>query len=266
MLKDITVGQYVSGKTVIHLLDPRIKIFIVLLFIIALLCTLSPSSYILAVLWVIVMISLARIKPSFLWRGLRGFLGLICMMMLIGILLVPGEILIRLGVFSVTYEGLVFGVVAAVRFILLIVGTSLLTYTTSPLCLLDGIASLLKPLQRFGFPSNELAMIMAIALCFLPVVLAEAEKLRKSQISRGASFNRGPFLRRFRALVSLFAPLVVNAWNRAEELSIVMEARCYNCGEKRTEWRILKMRTIDYGALIVAFGFTTGVILLAAIG
>lgn len=260
MLKDITIGQYIPGNTVIHRLDPRTKILVMVLFLVAILNTHSLNSYLCAALWTLVMFSLAGVKLRLLWRGLRYFLGLICAMALVGMLLIPGTPWIEWGKLSITYEGLTFGAVAAVRFVLLITGSSLLTYTTSPLRLLDGIAACLKPWRRFGLPAHELAMIMTVALCFLPVVQEEANKIVKAQSARGADFGNGNLLLRTRALVPLFAPLIINAWNRAEELSIVMEARCYHGGEGRTEWRKLSMSPLDYGALALILGLTVGVI------
>jgi len=266
MLKDITIGQYLPGNTVIHRLDARTKILAVVLFLVALLCTQSLASYLAVGLWVLVSLVLARITPSLVWRGLSLLLGIICMMALFGVLLIPGTPWVQMGSFSISYEGLAFGAVAAARFILLILGSSLLTYTTSPLRLLSGIAFFLRPFERLGLPANELALTMTIAIGFLPVMFEEANRIAKAQAARGADFSRGGLIARARALVPLFAPLVINAFNRADELSVVMESRCYSGTLQRTEWRTPKMKPADYIALALTLLLVFGVIALRVLG
>lgn len=266
MLRDITIGQYIAGDTCIHRLDPRSKIILVLLFLIALLNTHGLSSYLIVTLFTFILLVLASIKPGLLWRGLKGFVGLIAMIALLGILFIPGTPWLEFGGFSISYEGLSFGAIAAARFLLLIMASSVLTYTTSPMRLLDGIAALLKPFKRMGLPSNQLALTMTVALCFLPVVFEEAKTLMRSQAARGADFSTGNLKRRASAFVPFIVPLVINAWNRAAELSVVMEARCYDASKERSVWHQLKMGPSDYCALALTALIAVGVICLRFVG
>jgi energy-coupling factor transport system permease protein len=262
MLRDITLGQYIPGNSVIHRLDPRAKIAVILLFLVALLCTRSLTSYIIVTVWALAALVLAGINPRFIWRGLAYFLGIVCAMALLGMLLVPGIPLIQWGWIRITDQGVLFGVVTVVRFVLLIMVSSLLTYTTSPMSLLDGITAVLKPFRQFGLPVDALAMTMTVALRFLPVVLEEAHKIMKAQMARGADFSSRNILKMSRAVVPLFVPLVLHAWKRAEDLSAVMEARCYRADIRRTEWRTLQMTPPDWGTLGLVTGLTLLVILL----
>ena len=248
-MKDITLGQYIPGDFLLYRLDPRVKIVSTLLFTLALFCTSSFLSYLIILFWFMVSFWSSGLRLSFVFQGLKGFMGLICVTALFGVFFTPGTPYFQWGGISVTYEGMVQGAEIVARFVLLVIGASLLTYTTSPLGLLYGIDILLRPFRRIGIPAHELAMMMSIALRFLPIMIEEARKIMDAQTARGADFAEGNLLRRGRALVPLLVPLLFSAWKRADELSVAMEARCYHGGEGRTEWRTYRLTKIDYGVL-----------------
>ena len=249
MMKDITVGQFIPGDTLLYRLDPRTKIGATLLFTLALFCTSSLLSYIAVCAWLAAALFSSGLRLRLIFRGLKGFLGLICATALFSALLTPGTPWIQWEWISVSREGMRLGVEIAARFVLLIAGTSLLTYTTSPFRLLDGIAYLLRPLRRLGVPAHELAMMMSVALRFLPIMTEEARKIMNAQMARGADFTSGNPWRRGQDFLPLVVPLLLSSWRRAGELSVAMDARCYNGGEGRTRWRELRLAAADVWVL-----------------
>lgn len=257
MLKDITIGQYFPGDSIIHRLDPRIKIIIVSLFIGSLffINNFIPYAFILA--FILLIIKISGVPLSFIIKGLKPLIFIILITFTINIFLTKGEVIWELGPISITKEGLYFAFFMGIRLVFLITGTSLLTLTTSPIALTDGIEDLLKPFKRIGLPSHELAMMMTIALRFIPTLLEETDKIMKAQMARGADFESGNILRRAKNLVPLLVPLFINAFRRAEELATAMEARCYRGGDDRTSLNELKMDRKDIVILfssIIFFG------------
>lgn len=257
MLKDITIGQYFPGDTIIHRLDPRIKIIIISFFIASLFFINNFYPYIFIFLFIATVIKIAKLPIKFILKGLKPLYFIILVTLLINIFMTKGEVLFFIGPLAVTKEGLSMATFMAIRLIFLITGTSLLTLTTSPIALTDGIEKLLSPFRVVGLPAHELAMMMTIALRFIPTLLEETDKIMKAQMARGADFESGNILNRAKNLVPLLVPLFINAFRRADELATAMEARCYRGGENRTRLNELKLKKSDIGILvsqIVFFG------------
>lgn len=257
MLKDITIGQYFPGNTIIHRLDPRVKIIIISLFIASLFFINSFYPYIFIVFFIGAVIKIAKLPLKFILKGLKPLYFIILITLLINVFMTKGEVLFNIGPLTVTKEGLSMAIFMALRLIFLITGTSLLTLTTSPIALTDGIEKLLSPFRIVGLPAHELAMMMTIALRFIPTLLEETDKIMKAQMARGADFESGNILNRAKNLVPLLVPLFINAFRRADELATAMEARCYRGGENRTRLNELKLKNYDYAILlsqIVFFG------------
>lgn len=252
MLKDITIGQYFPGDSPVHKLDPRTKIILTFLFIVVIFFVDSFLSYGYIMAFMLITLFLSRIPPKYVLKGLRPLLFIILLTLFINVFFTPGErVLVRGWFFTVTWEGLRQGVFMALRLIFLVTGTSLLTLTTSPIALTDGIELLLNPLKVIKFPAHELAMMMTIALRFIPTLLEETDKIMKAQMARGADFESGNLIQRAKALVPLLVPLFISAFRRADELAMAMEARCYRGGVNRTRMKILTVEIRDYlaGAL-----------------
>lgn len=257
MLKDITIGQYFPGDTFIHKLDPRIKLLIIGLFITSLFFINSFFPYIFIFGFILLVIGISKVPFKFILKGLKPLLFIILITFSINVFMTKGEVLYALGPLTITKEGLSQAVFMALRLILLITGTSLLTLTTSPIALTDAIEKLLSPFKKIGLPAHELAMMMTIALRFIPTLLEETDKIMKAQMARGADFESGNILRRAKNLVPLLVPLFINAFRRADELATAMEARCYRGGDHRTRLNELKLRTVDiltFVAMILFFG------------
>ena len=250
MLKDITIGQYFPGNTIIHRLDPRIKIIITALFIASLFFINNFIPYVLIVGFILLAVKISNVPLKFILKGIKPLLFIIVITFTINVLMTKGEVLFEIGPLTVTKEGIYLAVFMALRLIFLIIGTSLLTLTTSPIALTDGIEKLLTPFKKIGLPAHELAMMMTIALRFIPTLLEETDKIMKAQMARGADFESGNILNRARNLVPLLVPLFINAFRRADELATAMEARCYRGGDNRTRLNELKLRKTDITILI----------------
>ncbi|MDD4088652.1 MAG: energy-coupling factor transporter transmembrane component T [Tissierellia bacterium] len=253
MFKNLTIGQHYPVDSPVHDLDPRLKIIMTFIFIISLFLIESFTGFIFVIIFLTVTITMSKVPVKFVLKGLRPILFIILVTFIINLLMTPGRVIFTLGFIKVTEEGLRQAGFMAVRLTLLIMGTSLLTLTTSPIILTDGIESLLKPFKRFGLPAHELAMMMTIALRFIPTLMEETEKIMKAQKSRGADFESGNIMSRAKNLVPLLVPLFISAFRRADELAMAMEARCYRGGENRTRMRQMKISKGDYAA---AFVFT----------
>lgn len=257
MLKDITIGQYFPGDSIVHKLDPRIKIIIIGLFIATLFFIDSFIPYIFILIFIGTVIKVANLPLKFILKGLKPLMFIILITLAINVFMTKGEVLFEIGPLTVTKEGLSTAVFMALRLIFLITGTSLLTLTTSPIALTDGIEKLLSPFKKIGLPAHELAMMMTIALRFIPTLLEETDKIMKAQMARGADFESGNILRRAKNLVPLLVPLFINAFRRADELATAMEARCYRGGENRTRLHELKLKKSDFiilTSMLVFFG------------
>ena len=245
ILRNISFGQYIPKDSIIHNLDPRIKILSCLVIIIALFLITDFLGYAILGTFIMIGIIISKVHPKFVFRGLRPILFIIIFTLIIHLFMSEGKIIYQIGFLKVTEEGLIKGLLVACRLFILILTTSLLTLATSPISLTDGIERLLSIFRPIGIPAHEIAMMMTIALRFIPTLLEETEKIMKAQISRGADFESGNILNRAKNLIPILIPLFVNAFRRADELAIAMEAKCYRGGEGRTHFRSLKIRIVD---------------------
>lgn len=245
MGNQITIGQYLPGDSSIHRLDPRVKLVLVLIFMVTAFLVETFMGYALYFALIVLVTILAEVPMGRLWKGLKPIFLILVFTFVINVAFTPGKVIWTFGPISVSEEGLLRATFIAIRLMLLVVGTSLLTLTTSPLELTDAIAWLLKPLDWTGFPSHVIAMMISIALRFIPTLFDETNKIMKAQKARGADFESGNILQRAKAMIPLFVPLFLNAISRADELGVAMEARCYTGNNKRTRLNPLKMRTQD---------------------
>ncbi|SHJ96259.1 energy-coupling factor transport system permease protein [Geosporobacter subterraneus DSM 17957] len=251
MLRDITIGQYYPQESVIHRLDPRVKILATFVYIVSLFLVKNFTAYGYILLFLGFSILLSKVPFSYIVRGLKPLFLIIILTFGINIFMTKGEVIYQLGPLDVTKEGIRQAVFMGARLILLIIGTSLLTLTTSPIQLTDGIEKLLNPFRRFGMPAHELAMMMTIALRFIPTLLEETDKIMKAQMARGADFESGNIINRAKSLVPLLVPLFISAFRRADELAMAMEARCYRGGENRTRMKELSLHGRDLVASLI---------------
>lgn len=266
MLKDITLGQYFPGNTIIHRLDPRAKLLIVFVYIVALFLCKWLISYAIAFAFLTAAIILSRIRLKALFKGLKPLLIIIIFTALINLFYSDGRVLVEFWIFHITYEGIWNAFFLVLRIMLLVTGTFLLTYTTSPIALTDGLESLLSPLKKLHFPVHELAMMMSIALRFIPTLIEETDKIISAQKARGADFETGNLFRRAKALIPILVPLFVSAFRRADELATAMECRCYHGGAGRTKMKVLVFRMRDVIALLIVAALLAGIIVLRHFG
>lgn len=266
MLKDITLGQYFPGDTIIHRLDPRTKLLFVVFYIIALFTAKSWVSFgiIFAVLVVSILLSKLTLKTIF--KGLKSLMIIIIFTAVLNMFFTQGEPLVEFWVITITKEGVVKAVLMVLRIIMLITGTQLLTYTTSPIALTDGMELLLGPLKKIHLPVHELSMMMSLALRFIPTLIEETDKIMSAQKARGADFESGNLIEKAKALIPLLVPLFVSAFRRAEELATAMESRCYHGDNGRTRMKQLRMHRLDYIVLTVSVLLVAGVIVLGRFG
>jgi energy-coupling factor transport system permease protein len=262
VLRDITIGQYFPGKSVIHRMDPRMKLILSIAYIVMLFCVGNEAGFLIPVIFLIAAIWISKIPFIMVLKGVKPILPLIIFTAVLNIFFVTGEPLVKLGFITITVDGIIVALKMVIRIIFLIMGTSLLTYTTSPIALTDAIEQLLRPLNKIHFPVHEMAMMMTIALRFIPTLIEETDKIMSAQKARGADMESGGLMQRAKALVPILIPLFISAFRRAEELALAMECRCYRGGEGRTRMRQLHYSSLDwYGAAVMAVCFA-GVILL----
>ncbi|NLD17678.1 MAG: energy-coupling factor transporter transmembrane protein EcfT [Tissierellia bacterium] len=261
MLKDITVGQYFPTGSVIHKTDPRIKILIIFIYIVFLFLIQTFIGYGFMVLWVIAVTKASKLPIKMIFKGLKPLRWIILITFTINVLFTQGTPLFSLGPISASKEGFILALRMAVRLALLVLGTSLLTLTTSPVTLTDGIEGLLNPLKKVGFPVHELAMMITIALRFIPTLIDETDKILKAQMARGADFESGNIINRAKNMVPLIVPLLLSSINRADELSIAMEARCYNGDKGRTKLNPLELKPNDFLILGISLAYFVAIIL-----
>ena len=266
MLKDVTLGQFFPGNSVAHKLDPRTKLILTVFYIVALFCAKSFVSYGLMVALLILSIKVSGVSPKALVRGLKPVLVIICFTAVLNLFYTPGEALVHFWIFKITKEGIFTAFFMVLRITMLIMGTFLLTYTTSPIALTDGMETLLAPLKKIKVPVHELAMMMSIALRFIPTLIEETDKIMSAQKARGADFESGSLLDRAKALVPILVPLFISAFRRADELAIAMECRCYNGGEGKTKLHVLHYEKRDYFALTGCVLSVISVIVLGRFG
>ena len=245
MLRDITIGQHFPGTSLVHRFDPRMKLVLTIVYIVLLFAASNPLGLTLSILFLALMYKVAQIPFKMILKSLKPILPIVVFTAVLNLFFVSGEgdPLVKLGFLSIYAEGVRYAVLMAVRVMALIAGTSLLTYTTSPIVLTDAIEQLLKPLGKLHFPVHELAMMMSIALRFIPTLIEETDKIMTAQMARGADFESGNIVKKAKAMIPLLVPLFVSAFRRANDLAMAMEARCYRGGEGRT-----KMKPLTYGA------------------
>ena len=252
MIRDITIGQYYPASSPIHRMDARIKIIITFLYIISLFIVDNVIGYAIVTALLGIVIRLSKVPPKFMLRGLKSIMFIILFTAVINLFLTQGEnILWQWKFLKITTEGIYMAVRMCIRLVLLIVGSSLLTLTTTPIQLTDGIEYLLRPLKKIGVPAHEIAMMMTIALRFIPTLLDETDKIMKAQQARGADFDTGNLMQRAKSLIPILVPLFISAFRRAEELAMAMEARCYHGDENRTRMNVMKMQSGDYKAVVL---------------
>lgn len=266
MLKDITLGQYFPGDTVVHRLDPRTKLLMVIVYIVALFLAKWVISYAVMLAFLVTAVALSRIRPRALFKGLKPLLFIIIFTAIINVFYTKGDVLVQFWIFKITREGLVNAGFLVLRIVMLVTGTFLLTYTTSPIALTDGLESLLSPLKAIHFPVHELALMMSIALRFIPTLIEETDKIMSAQKARGADFETGSLIDRAKALLPVMVPLFVSAFRRADELAVAMESRCYHGGEGRTRLKQLHYTRLDTMAYVLGLALLAGVIALRCVG
>ena len=262
MIRDITIGQYYPANSFIHKLDPRTKLAGTLIFIISIFLFHTFPGYLVATLFLAAMIKISTVPVKFIFKGLKAIFMILLITMVFNIFLTPGDAIWSFGIIKITREGVSLAVRMAIRLIYLVIGSSLMTLTTTPNQLTDGLEKALRPLNKIHIPVHEIAMMMSIALRFIPILLEETDKIMKAQIARGADFESGNVIQKVKNMVPLLVPLFISAFRRANDLAMAMEARCYHGGDNRTQMKPLKYKTRDHIAylillicLLIAIGF-----------
>lgn len=267
MLKDITLGQFFPGSSAIHRMDPRTKLILTVVYIVALFIANNWISYLLMMTFLVFCIKISAIPPKAIVRGMKPLVFILVFTAVLNLFYTDGGVeLIRIGSLAITTEGLKRAFFMIWRILMLISGTFLLTYTTSPISLTDGLESLMNPLKKLHVPVHELAMMMSIALRFIPTLIEETDKIMNAQKARGADFETGSIIQRAKALVPVLVPLFISAFRRADELATAMECRCYQGGEGRTKMKLLRFSRVDIRAFWVSACLVIAVGTLAAFG
>lgn len=255
MLRDITIGQYYPADSVIHKLDPRVKLAGTIIYIISLFAFSSVESYIMAALFLAAVIHISKVPFKFIIRGLKSIVMLLMITVVFNLFLIPGTAILKIGFLTITKEGLKTAISMAVRLIFLIIGSSVMTLTTTPNDLTDGLEKALSPLRRLYVPIHEISMMMSIALRFIPILIEETDKIMKAQTARCADFETGGIIQKAKNMVPLLVPLFISAFRRANDLAMAMEARGYHGGEGRTKMKPLVYQGRDRGAYLVLLGY-----------
>lgn len=266
MLKDITLGQYFPGNSVIHRLDPRTKLVLLIVYIVALFSAKSYISYALVAAALLTCIKITEIKMKTMLKGMKPLLIIIILTAILNMFYTKGTVLVHFWIFTITKEGVVAAVFMVLRIMMLVMGTFMLTYTTSPISLTDGLERLLSPLKKIKLPVHELSMMMSIALRFIPTLIEETDKIISAQKARGADFETGNILQRAKALLPILVPLFISAFRRADELAIAMESRCYHGGDGRTRMNQLSLKTRDFTAFGSGTAFLAAILVLKSFG
>ena len=264
MLKDITLGQYFPGDTVVHRLDPRTKLLLVIIYIVGLFNSVGWASYAFVILVTALSMAISKIKPRSALKGLKPLVIIIILTAVLNIFYTDGTPIVEGWI--ITWEGIERAVMMSLRIILLIVGTFMLTYTTSPIALTDGLEIMMGPLKKIKIPVHEMSMMMSMALRFIPTLIEETDKIMSAQKARGADFDSGNLFQRAKALLPILVPLFVSAFRRADELAVAMESRCYHGGEGRTRMKQLKMQGIDAWALVLGAMFLSAIFTMKHFG
>lgn len=262
MFKSITIGQFIPGDSALHRLDPRAKFIALILFIISVFTLNTFLGYLVLGMILLGLLFTSGLPMPYFFRGLRPVFYIMLFTLIVHFFMTKGgEVLLRLGPLTVESNGVYFGIFMVLRIIFLVASSSLLTLTTSPIALTDGLEYLMRPLSKIGVPAHEIAMMMTIALRFIPTLMEESEKIMKAQMARGADFESGNVFRRAKSLVPLLVPLFISAFRRADDLAVAMEARCYRGGEGRTRLRELSATPTDYIAVTLAALLLTTILL-----
>lgn len=265
-MTNITLGQYFPGDSPVHRLDPRTKILLMFLYIVVVFLVKEIWIFVFPLAFVALCIRLSHVPFQYVARSIRPLRFLLVFMAIINLLFTPGEtVIVSFWRITITEEAVYQAVYVTLRLIVLLSGTSLMTLTTSPISLTDGLERLLKPFARLKFPAHELAMMMTIALRFIPTLMEEAEKIQKAQMARGADFESGNIIARAKSMVPILVPLFVSAFRRADELAMAMESRCYHGGEGRTRMHVLHFRAADLFAALVVGAMGAAIVLLQAL-
>lgn len=252
MIRDITLGQYYPSNSIIHRLDPRVKLFATLIFIISLFVIKSMLGYVIIIPVIALIIKITKVPFLYLIRGVKPILFLLILTVIFNIFFIDGTVIAKLWIFRITKEGLIFAAFMAIRLILLIIGTSMMTFTTTANELTDGLEKALGFLGYIKVPVHEIAMMMSIALRFIPILLEEIDKIMKAQMARGAVFDEGNLFKRIKAMLPILIPLFFSAFRRADDLTMAMESRCYTCGRNRTKMKPLRYKKMDiFGYLFI---------------
>lgn len=262
MIKDITIGQYYPVNSPLHRLDPRVKLIATFLYILSLFLFKSFSGYAVVLLFVGSIIKISRVPFFYIVKGLKSIVFLLVFMMIFNLFLIPGTPVWEYGFLKISKEGIRIAIFMGSRLILLLVGSSMMTFTTTPNQLTDGLESVLGPLKKVKLPVHEIAMMMSIALRFIPILLEETDKIMKAQMARGADFESGGLVKRAKSMIPLLVPLFVSAFRRADELAMAMEARCYHGGEGRTKMKPLHYQPRDYGAYFILLVYMSGIVII----
>ena len=265
MLRDITLGQYYQTESAVHRLDPRVKLIATIVFIISLFLVDNFWGDLTAGLFLAFSIRLSHVPFKFMVKGMKAILFLLIFTVIFNLFLTPGQPLVSIWRLTITREGLETAVKMAIRLSFLIIGSSVMTLTTTPNNLTDGMESLMKPLRRLHVPVHEIAMMMSIALRFIPILLEETDKIMKAQMARGADFESGNLIQKAKSLVPLLVPLFISAFRRASDLAMAMEARCYRGGEGRTKMKPLIYKRRDAIAFAVLFVYLAAAVLLGRV-
>lgn len=262
MIRDITLGQYYPAGSILHKLDPRVKLVGTMIFLIAVFSYRGIPGLVCITVCLAALIKLSKVPFSYMVKGLRAIVVLLALTCVFNLFLTPGEVVFSFWKVTITKEGINLSFRMVLRLIYLILGTSLMTLTTTPNQLTDGLEQGLKPLNRIHVPVHELAMMMSIALRFIPILIEETDKIMKAQTARGASFDEGGLIQKAKSMVPLLVPLFISAFRRANDLALAMEARCYHGGEGRTKLHPLRYQTRDYVAYVLMLVFLAGVVTL----
>lgn len=263
MIRDITLGQYYQTDSVLHRMDPRVKLVGTVVYIVSLFLYRRIAPYVLAFLFLAAMIKLSKVPLKFIVRGLKAIVFLLFLTAAFNLFLTPGDPVFEYGILSISKEGIQSAVFIAIRLIFLIMGSSIMTLTTTPNELTDALENLLKPLNKIKVPVHEISMMMSIALRFIPILLEETDKIMKAQMARGADFESGNLIKKVKAMIPLLVPLFISAFRRANDLAMAMEARCYHGGENRTKMKPLQYKKGDVAGYICLILYLAAMIIVA---
>ena len=265
MIKDITIGQYYPAKSILHRLDPRVKFVGTIAFLISLFVANSLWGYLLATAFLAVVIVLSKVPVKFMLKGLKPLFFIFILTVAFNLFLVPGKVVVQIWILKITEEGIHQAIKIGIRLIYLVMGSSVMTLTTTPNQLTDGLEKLMRPLNKVKVPVHEIAMMMSIALRFIPILMEETDKIMKAQIARGADFESGNLIKKAKNLIPLLVPLFISAFRRADDLAMAMEARCYHGGDHRTSMKPLKYQNRDIMAYLILLVYLIADIVLRII-